>query len=246
MIHQQNQTGRKDYYSEYIKYKIKYIALRDNMKNSMIGGRSILPISNQQIIIHISGPSGSGKTTLGNKLIDKFGDKIIVKDVDDLREEFIEHAYGRSGIIQGKKIDKENYQKFIDNFVKKHSQRKPIVFVGLNHMPWWHKKLYYNLHSDYNFYIVLNSDIIFKQKCGRFFNPLCSADRDSVMDDFMKNKSDALRNILSGLESECDYKLSNEYLNMWNRDYKQQGYKFMSREKIFAEVSKIIRKALLV
>jgi len=38
------------------------------------------------MIIHISGVSGSGKTTLGNKLKKKLGKKIIVKDLDDLRD----------------------------------------------------------------------------------------------------------------------------------------------------------------
>ena len=42
------------------------------------------------MIIHIGGPSGSGKTTLGNKLKQHYGDKIIVKDLDDLLwKEFI-------------------------------------------------------------------------------------------------------------------------------------------------------------
>lgn len=33
------------------------------------------------MIIHISGLSGSGKTYLGNKLKEKFGNKIVVKDL---------------------------------------------------------------------------------------------------------------------------------------------------------------------
>ena len=40
-------------------------------------------------IIHVSGPSGSGKTCLGNKLKEYFKSKIIVKDIDDLRRDFI-------------------------------------------------------------------------------------------------------------------------------------------------------------
>ncbi len=45
------------------------------------------------MIIHICGVSGSGKTTLGLKLKEQFKNKIIVKDIDDLRREFIEEHY---------------------------------------------------------------------------------------------------------------------------------------------------------
>ena len=68
----------------------------------MIGGRK------QKLVIHISGPSGSGKTTLGNKLKEKFGSKIEVKDIDDLRQDFIKQFYGNK---RWNKIDKRAYQK---------------------------------------------------------------------------------------------------------------------------------------
>jgi len=42
-----------------------------------------------KLIIHISGASGSGKTTLGNILKQQFKNEIIVKDIDDLKKDFI-------------------------------------------------------------------------------------------------------------------------------------------------------------
>ena len=47
-----------DYIDKYIKYKKKYLKLKN--ANNQIGGGNL--------IIHISGYQGSGKTTLGNKL----------------------------------------------------------------------------------------------------------------------------------------------------------------------------------
>jgi len=83
------------------------------------------------MIIHISGPSGSGKTTLGNKLKEKFKNKIVVKDLDDLLFEFVmikeKSKYPVSTIL---KNWKEDYQKYIDKYIK--NQNKPIIFVGLN------------------------------------------------------------------------------------------------------------------
>lgn len=40
------------------------------------------------IIIHISVPSGSGKTFMGDNLKEQFKDKIVIKDLDKLRDEF--------------------------------------------------------------------------------------------------------------------------------------------------------------
>jgi hypothetical protein len=48
----------------------------------------------ENLIIHISGASGSGKTTLGNKLKENFKSKIVVKDLDELIDEFIQNYYG--------------------------------------------------------------------------------------------------------------------------------------------------------
>ena len=55
----------------------------------------------EKIIIHISGASGSGKTFLGKQLKDKFKNKIIVKDLDDLRDEFIVNFYGSQKWTRG-------------------------------------------------------------------------------------------------------------------------------------------------
>ena len=99
-----------NFYNKYITYKNLYLNLQRNKvskeninfsdKNKQFGGK-------KNIIIHISGPSGSGKTTLGNKLKDRFGDKIIVKDIDDLRQEFIKQFYGNK---KWTIIDKDAYQ----------------------------------------------------------------------------------------------------------------------------------------
>lgn len=46
-----------------------------------------------KLIIHISGASGSGKSFLGQKLTDLFGDKIIVKDLDELLDDYFAEHY---------------------------------------------------------------------------------------------------------------------------------------------------------
>ncbi len=182
----------------------------------------------EKLIIHISGASGSGKTTLGNKLRNNFGNKIVVKDIDNLREEY----YGNKKVDI---IDKIAYQKFIDDYIYKIN--KPLIFVGLNNYPWMHKDLYYNLHSNYNFYIDLDNKIIIKQKCI----------------DYLKNKIDInnmilnkkfIINILEDIKKEYYGYDIIEINNKWKKDYKNQGYRIISREEIYDIISEILNNNL--
>ncbi len=197
------------------------------------------------MIIHVSGPSGSGKTTLGKKLKKKFGNRIRVKDIDDLRAEFVKKHYGGYDKIWSKKKftwDKKAYQKHIDAYVKK--IKTPLVLVGLNHMPWWGKNHYYGVHSTHNFYIKLPIDTIFEQKCIRYLNILSVYERVEMLKALKKNEKQAVKVYQQGFASECSYELNKKQCAMWNKAYKNQKYKFMTREKILAEVSKLIRNKI--
>ena len=195
------------------------------------------------MIIHISGPSGSGKTTLGNKLKKKFGKKIVVEDLDDLRAKFVKKHYGGYDKIWSKKKfkwDKNAYQKWIYDFINK--QKKTIIFVGLNTMPWWHKKIYYDLKSNYNFYIYINNDKIWEQKCLRFFYLNILNKVKDVLKDIKKNEKKTIKDLQEGLKFECEYKEMKKQNTIWNKNYKKQGYKFMTNDEIYKEVSKLLSK----
>lgn len=221
-----------DYKDKYIKYKTKYLELKN--KNNMIGRAP-------EIIIHISGASGSGKTTLGNKLKTKFGNKIVVKDIDDLRVEFIKEYYGDK---EWDIIDKDAYQNFIDNYIDKIN--KPLILVGLNNMPWWHKDLYYNMHSTHNFYINLEDETIIKQKCIRYLTEeLKEITKDEiVMNDMIYNNKKFIRLVTEGIKRECNASEIIEYSNKWKADYEHQGYRIISREEIYDLVCEILDENL--
>ena len=187
-------------------------------------------------IIHISGASGSGKTTLGNKLKEHFGKKIIVKDLDELRDEHIKKTYDTS---KSWSIDEVKYQKYIDEFIDK--QKKPIIFVGLNDNILGTKNIYYNVHSQYNFYIDIDDKIIVKQKCIRFFNDdLPSHFDNEVINDIMNNNELFIKQITKLIKRECSEKKTIKMNNKWRKDYEKQGYTFMSRENIFKNVLKLL------
>ena len=184
--------------------------------------------------IHIAGPSGAGKTTIGNKLKEKFKNKIVVKDIDDLRSEFIKEFYGD---IKWTVIDKKAFQKYIDDYIEK--IKKPLILTGLNIMPWWHKNLYYDLHSDYKFYIEIDNDTLIKQKCLRLLNDIQS---DKIaMDELVNDNQNFIKLFSKAIKVECDAKNIIKMNKKWNKDYKKQDYKFMSRENIFKQVCKLLK-----
>ena len=189
-------------------------------------------------IIHISGASGSGKTTLGNKLKETFGKKIIVKDLDDLRAEFIESHYGKK--FNWEKFDSYLYQSFLDKYIL--SQKKPLILVGLNHMFWLNKKLYYNVHSEYNYYIDIDDMLIVKQKCIRFLTDELKdmVTKKAILHDITEDNEKFVRLIKENIERECGTKETLKLNKMWKKDYEKQGYKFMSRENILKNVSKFL------
>jgi len=191
-----------------------------------------------KLIIHISGASGSGKTTLGNKLKQHFKSKIIVKDLDDLRGEF-EKKYKVVNYL--KDFDSNMYQSFLDTYI--FSQKKPLVLVGLNHMFWHNKKLYYNVHSQYNYYIEIDDMLIVKQKCIRFLTdelPDMVTKNKTIIRDITEDNEKFVRLIKENIERECGTKETLKINKMWEKDYHKQGYKFMSRENIYKSVVKIL------
>lgn len=156
---------------------------------------------NTKIIIHISGASGSGKTFLGDRIKEKLKNNCIIKDLDDLRDEFINKFYGNKKWTY---IDEYEYQRYINDYINK--QKKPIVFVGLNDNTIYgkNKKLYYNLHSQYNYYIEIDDMTIVKQKCLRLLN---SIQNDKfAMNDLIKNNEMFVKNFSQAVKKECNAK----------------------------------------
>lgn len=186
-----------------------------------------------KIIIHVSGPSGSGKTTLGNKLISRFGNKIVVKDVDGLRNEFIKEFYGEK---EWSVIDKDVYQKYISNFVK--DTTKPLIFVGLNTMPWWHKSFYYDMHSNNNFYIKIDDTVVLTQKCTRFFKDIVNDKR--AMEDLVRNNEKFIKKVQEAISIHCDLKNIVEENKELEKDYREQKYIFLDRDEIYQEICKLL------
>jgi hypothetical protein len=190
----------------------------------------------EKIIIHISGASGSGKTTLGNKLKNKFKSKIIVKDLDDLLDEYIKKTYDTT---KHWNLDEIKYQKYIDEFVIQ--QKNPIVFVGLNDNHLGIKKKYYNIHCLHKFYIDITNEEILKQRCLRLLTEEIPNDKNA-MKDLIDNNEKFISGLKQAINNQCNLKkLVKENIKLRSY-YEKQSYKFMSRKNIYESVSNILNE----
>lgn len=199
-------------------------------------------VSKHPIIIHISGASGAGKTTLGNKLKAKFGAKIIVKDLDDLRAEFEKLNYDPSWDYT--KLEHTKLERYIDDFILK--QRKPLILVGLNNMFWWHKNLYYNTHVTHKYYIQIDNMRVVKQKCLQWITKDLQdlIKNKDVLSDITENNPKFVRLIKNLVERECGIKKTLKINEMWDKAYAKQGYSIMPRDDIFKQVCNILTQNL--
>jgi hypothetical protein len=160
-----------------------------------------------------------------------------------LRGEFEKKRYNNTYNLE--EFDSDGYQAFLDQYVL--SIKKPLILVGLNHMFWFNKDLYYNVHSTYNFYIDIDDMLIVKQKCIRFLTdelPDMVTKNESIIRDITEDNPKFVRLIKENIERECGTEETLKLNRMWKKDYKKQGYTFMSREDIYKSIVTILNKIL--
>ena len=140
----------------------------------------------------------------------------------------------------GKKFNPEQYQKYINDYIK--NNKKIIIFVGLNLDMWHNPNHFYELSSDYNYYIEIDDKTIVLQKCKRLFNDI--PNDDIFMNDLINNNKKFIDNITRIINNDCNLSKIVKMNKLFNKNYKKMNYKFMSRENIYNSVSKIITKNL--
>lgn len=186
-----------------------------------------------KLIIHISGPSGSGKTTLGNKIKSASKD-IVVKDLDDLFHAFMKNKKYKWGY----QFDTSEYQEYINKYIKR-NKKKHIIFVGLNLDMQHNPGHYYDIGATKKYYIKINNNIVFEQKCMRLINDIGEKSK-VIIKEIRKNEKQTIEGLGNAFKFECGYKNIMNETEQWNNDYKKQGYSFLSREKIFEKIKSLI------
>lgn len=186
------------------------------------------------MIIHVAGAPGSGKTFLGERLKKEFGDDILVKDIDDLRADFIKSQYKGAKFEE---FDKKAFQTFINDFIKA-NQFAPLIFVGLNVMPWWHKDHFYNLHATNNFYLTVDNATLLQRKCRRLLTSLANSEAD--MDFLVQNNSKYIANVTAALRDECSLEKTIHESDTLSKSFKDQGYTLMAPDEVFRQITQLV------
>jgi len=210
-----------DYKDKYIKYKKKYLELKNINLNNQIGGGNL--------IIHISGPQGAGKTTLGNKIKEKYDDTIHLKDLDDLYDEFTKQ----------KKIN--DYQEFINIFIKENSD-KPLILTGLSAERCKGEmndedNTFYEINTDYKYLIKINENDILKQ---RFFRQVSKLNnrKELLFEAWLENNDEMQKKLFRYVDLD-KWKTNNIACNTI---HKEHNYKLMNRNDIYDKVCDLIDK----
>lgn len=204
-----------DYKDKYLKYKTKYLKL--------VGG--------SKLIVHISGPQGAEKTTLGNKIKEKYKNSIIVKDLDDLFDDFNNQN----------KI--KDYQHFIDNFIKNNSN-KPLIITGLTAERCKGEmnnddNTFYEINTEHKYLIEINENDILKQRFMRQVSKL-NERKEKMFDAWLEN-NDEIQKKLFRFVNISKWKSNNVECNLI---HKEHGYKSMNRDDIYDIVCELINKRL--
>ena len=190
------------------------------------------------MIIHICGPIASGKSTIAKNIKNKYKNKIVVKDLDDLFNKF----------IKSHKFTIKSYQKYINDFINKHSN-KPIIFVGINQDMGRSKNLY-DLYADYKLFIDLNIKENAKRRFIRDYKEdikyffLWNYDgsnpsSEKIYNMWIKDENMNTKRLQTIIKEMSPNGLEKNTI-LFRNQYKKLGYKFMKSNKIITFIDKLV------
>jgi hypothetical protein len=190
------------------------------------------------VIIHICGPHGSGQSFMAKKLKEKkFINKyVIVKELDDLKREFINAK--KPNLNNPNQLD-ILFQNYIDDYID--NVTRPVIFIGLNNKKSssYSSNDYYNLHSKCNYFIDIDDRTLLKQKCFKMLTDV--TDDKKMTNDLMNNNSVFIKKMNKQVEDFCKMSGTIQDTSKLKLYYKSKGYQFKERNEIVKSISAIFK-----
>ena len=213
------------------------------IQHKLIGGTKTNKKSvhkDKNIIIHISGPQGAGKTTTGKKLAFVFKDRITVKDLDELYDDYIKENNRRSDSGSYVEISNKSYENYINTFIEDH-KNKPLVFVGLDENACLGPSVETTnsyIKATYKYYIDISTTDNLRQWFYRQAEKLNDR-KDFYFDQWLRNRSQMQEKLLRYVNLEEKEQMKKEC----DKLYKERGYIFMEPNEIYDECEQILEQA---
>lgn len=208
-----------------------------------------------RLIIHVTGPVYVDYffykwVTSLNTIKTKIRDNIIIKNLDDLRNDFIKEFYSNKNVSH---IDESEYQTYIDKYINSHTGL--LIFCGNNMytINGKNKKLYYILHSNYNYYKQIDNEYVITQECIHFLDIVENYIIDKrnnlhnkkyKSNDIIKYNDNSIKKINDTLKHECDIGRIIKENNKLKKYYKKKGYIFMSEQDIYDDIIKLLNNIM--
>lgn len=166
------------------------------------------------MIIHVSGSPGSGKTTLGNLIKKYYGTKIYIIDFDHIFKE-----------------NDKNIKKYLNQVIRK-CRDKPVIFIGLN----YYEHKYYEILSDYKFYIYLPQNRILKQRFYRQVDKL-QEDKRRLFNLWLSDP-EIMQSHIINLHVNLEKWITD--INFYDKLYEEKNYEFMSFKELKTHIKSIL------
>ena len=207
------------------------------------------------MIICINGNPGAGKSTLGESLVklnkNKGIYKIKVVETDDIDDgiclDLIKHA-GKQATDKDlpalRKKRKTMYKATIVDLIKKYTNNDVVlVFVGILHHD---EDLFANIKLKY--YIDIDPETNFKQLLTRTANDICK-NKDAIISALTNNTDKpgiANKLLLHKYKIRSDFPIGyDDFIKRYKKkrtEHKKKGYKLATKEEIYSNIQKIIKK----
>jgi len=159
---------------------------------------------------------------------------------------------------------KIKYQEHIDNFIKQNKKYEYLFFVGLNaFLPgdkhWFEDNTlinlpsnYFNLQSDINLYIDIDTNTIIKQQYDRgykmYIANFCNYmnnNKDNIYNKLLKNENKAKKELTDTFNitilEPLDFSSIKKETTTWNTYYKNIGYTFMTQKQILEKCINLVK-----
>lgn len=188
--------------------------------------------------IHIAGASGCGKSTLYYEITKRNQYRnYVIYELDQLFYTFMEEIKDES-VFEN---IKDEFEKYINQIL---DRDRDVILIGINSFirsVYYKGKYidikyrgYYDINVDKKYYLYLDTEEILRRKFSRELERL-KKKQTILLNNYKKDRI--------GTQNKINYKINllewEQETEKWNKEYKDNGYEFVTKNTIYGKIPKI-------